>query len=328
MPTYANNLFPEPISKGSRGGPRWNTGVTELDSGAAELVKRWPSPRWEYDVGVGLKNLDDLDDLNAFYLAVGTDQSFAYSDIQDFNSTTSGRGTKSTTHPLDQVIGVGDGTTASFQLIKTYTFANRTHVRNIRKPLSTASTFVSVDSSVRTNSTHYTLDINTGIVTFTGGNIPANGTTIRASYDFRVPVFFGAGFDYKIAHEQVKAGRVTSIPLIEDVSQNAATPEFPWLGDGSVQSITVSQPYSYAWGRAVTFIPTASFDITLPDINEYPTGGGPVFLFVNAATVATKTLTFRNKASGAAEFALPVLKTGIVGITIDSGVKKWLACGN
>lgn len=326
MPTYVNQLFPEDISKGSRGGPRWNTGYTELDSGAAELVKRWPSPRWEYDVGVGIKKLDDLDDLNSFYLAVGTDQSFAFLDIADNNSTASGRGTKSTTHPLDQVIGVGDGTTAAFQLIKTYTFGNRTFVRNIRKPVSGTVT-ISVDSSIRTGGTHYNLDTNTGIVTFTGGNIPAGGTTVRASYDFRVPVIFGAGFDYKISHEAYRAGRVLSIPLIEDVSQNAMTPEFPWLGGGSVQNISVSQPYSYDWGRAVTFIPTASFDITLPDVNEYPVGGGPVFLFVNAATSGTKTLSFRNKVSGSLEFPLAILKTAAVGIYIDSGTKKWLACG-
>lgn len=327
MPTYTNNLFPEEVSKGSRGGARWNTSVTDLDSGAMELVKRWPVPRWEYDVGVGLKSLDNLDDLNSFYLAVGTDQSFPYNDIQDFNSTTSGRGTVSTSNPLDQAIGVGDGTTATFQLIKTYTFGSRTFVRNIRKPVS-GSVTVSVNGVVRTAGTHYTLDTNTGIVTFTGGNIPPNTHVVRASYTFRVPVSFGAGFDYKISLDEFKAGRVLSIPLIEDVSQNAMTPEFPWLGDGRTVPVSVSQPYSYDWGRAVSFVPTASFDITLPDVNEYPVGGGPVFLFQNASIVATKTLTFRNKATSVAEFALPVLKCAVVGITNDAGVKTWIACGN
>ena len=162
MPAYVDEPFPLGVIKGSRGGPRMSMSVSELDSGVQERATRWPSFRWEYDVGVGLQNLDLLDLAYDHHLAVGPENSFPYKDPQDFTSAANNRAAPSTTNPLDQVLGIGDSTngtngTAVYPLLKLYTSGTRTYWRFIRKPKAGTIT-VSVAGTIKTLGTHYTVN--------------------------------------------------------------------------------------------------------------------------------------------------------------------------
>lgn len=328
--SYVNETFPQGVAKGSRGGPRMSLSVTELDGGGQERAKRWPSYRWEYDAGLGIKDLATLDSVYSHYLAVGPENSFPFQDPQDFTSRSDNRSDPVTTpgSSLDQIIAVGDGSTVTFQIIKSYTFGTRTYVRNIRKPQSGTVT-ISVGGVLKTLNTDYTLDTSTGVVTFLAGQTPGNGAVIRASYKFFVPVFYGKEFVYKTSIDAINAGRVPELPLVEDVGESALTPEFPYLGGGDTIAVSSNLLYDYNWGRSVFFVPNADgYSITLPDINELPFGG-PLFTFVNAATVATKTLTFKNRATGATEFTLAVTKGAMLFVRRDTGgARLWTALGN
>lgn len=320
-----NEVFPLGVAKGSRGGPRMSLSVTELDGGGQERAKRWSSYRWEYDAGIGIKTLADLDAVYAHHIAVGPENSFQFQDPQDYTSRSDNRSDPTTTpgSALDQIIGVGDAVNATFQLTKTYTFGSRSYIRNIRKPQSGTVT-VSVGGTIKTLNTDYTLDTSTGVIVFQAGQIPASTAVVRASFKFYVPVFYGKDFAYKTSVDAINAGRVPEIPLVEDVSSGALTPDFIYQGGGDTIPVSSNLLYDYAWGRSVFFVPTADgFQITLPDINDLPFGG-PAFTFINAATVATKTLTFKDRTSGATVFTLAVTKGAILYVRKDTGgVRVW-----
>lgn len=71
----------------------------------------------------------------------------------------------------DETIGVGDGTTASFQVGQTFNDSANPYFH----PWYTINSLViKVDGVTKTLTTHYT--VSNGLVTFTGGNIPTGGS--------------------------------------------------------------------------------------------------------------------------------------------------------
>lgn len=328
--SHVNEVFPQGVAKGSRGGPRMSLSVVEMDGGGQERAKRWPSYRWEYDAGLGIKDLATLDQVYHHHLTVSPENSFSFSDPQDFTSRSDNRSDPTTTPggSLDQVIGVGDGTNATFQLQKTYTFGSRSYIRNIRKPVS-GTVVVSVGGTLKTLGTDYTLDTSTGIIVFQAGQIPAGSAVVRASFKFYVPVFYGKDFAYKTSLEAINAGRVPEVPLVEDVLTNSLTPEFPYMGGGDTIPVSSNLLYDYNWGCAVFFQPSADgFVITLPDINDFPFGETPL-MFANIATSGPRTLTFKNRATAATEFTLAFNgKAAKLAVRNNAGARVWFARGN
>ena len=67
-----------------------------------------------------------------------------------------------------------------------------------------------------TAGTAFTCDTMTGLVTFAGTAVPANGQAITAGFEFDVPVRFDTD-DLEIDLSVFAAGEVPEIPLIEIV---------------------------------------------------------------------------------------------------------------
>ena len=86
--------------------------------------------------------------------------------------------------PVDQVIGTGDGTTATFQLSKTYGGIYAPYARPIVKP-DPGSVRVAVDEAKQDEGTEFTCDATTGVVTFLPGHIPAAGLAVTAGFRVR-----------------------------------------------------------------------------------------------------------------------------------------------
>ena len=63
--------FPANLSFGSVGGPERRTEVVTLTSGFEERNTPWAQSRRRYDAGVGLRSLDDVAALIAFFEARG-----------------------------------------------------------------------------------------------------------------------------------------------------------------------------------------------------------------------------------------------------------------
>jgi uncharacterized protein (TIGR02217 family) len=199
--------FPTAISRGATGGPERRTEVVVLGSGAEERNSRWANSRRRYNAGFGVKSLDDIDEVVRFFEERrGRLHGFRWKDHLDFKSCAP----QATISALDQVIGTGDGVTASFQLVKRYGSGLRDYLRIIAKPV--AGTVVVAVNGIAT--ADFTIDTSTGSVTIGIGSIPAVGASISAGFAFDVPVRFDTD-QLKINLASFAGGDIPDIPVVE-----------------------------------------------------------------------------------------------------------------
>ena len=202
--------FPTSISTGATGGPERRTDVVVLGSGYEERNSRWANSRRSYSAGYGVKSLDDLHSIIAFFEERrGRLYGFRWRDHSDWKSCAP----QDAPAAADQVIGVGNGTAVTFQLKKTYGGAHAPWVREIRKPVA-GTVIVAVDGAPQTPGTQFTVNAATGEVTFLAGHIPANGASVTAGFEFDVPVRFDTD-KLEISLSGFRAGAIPNIPLVE-----------------------------------------------------------------------------------------------------------------
>ena len=150
MTSFHEILFPLDVALKSAGGPERRTDIVSFGSGREARNARWAQSRRRYDAGYGIKTLDALQAVIAFFEERrGRLYGFRWRDRLDCCSATTGN----VVSPLDQVIGVGDGTTATFQLVKTYGSAFSPYARAIAKPVSGSVRVAVADSEVAAGST-------------------------------------------------------------------------------------------------------------------------------------------------------------------------------
>lgn len=202
--------FPTSISKGAHGGPERRTDIVTLGSGFEERNSRWADSRRSYNAGYGVKSLDELNAVIAFFEERrGRLHGFRWRDHADWKSCPPSRAPTA----LDQVIGTGDGTTAQFQLTKIYGASFAPWTRIVAKPVQ-GTVQIAVGGTPRTAATDYTLNAETGRITFLPGHIPAAGATITAGYEFDVPVRFDTD-KLEIDIQGLHHGAIPTIPIVE-----------------------------------------------------------------------------------------------------------------
>jgi uncharacterized protein (TIGR02217 family) len=184
MAAFHEVQFPPDISKGSSGGPSRLTDIVELISGFEERNATQAHSKRTYDAGLGLRHLDDLADVIAFWEArFGELYGFRWKDWTDFKSCKPGN----IPGFADQAIGVGTGAQTTFQIYKTYISGAYTYIRPIRKPVS-GSVRVGINGVQQLSG--WSVDTTTGILTFSVA--PGYGLVVTAGYEFDVPVRFAA----------------------------------------------------------------------------------------------------------------------------------------
>jgi uncharacterized protein (TIGR02217 family) len=214
-PTYDATMFhetrfPTAISRASHGGPERRTDVVVLGSGAEERNARWADSRRSYNAGWGVKSLDDLHAVIAFFEERrGRLHGFRWRDPVDFKSCPP----EGAPTAFDQQIGMGDGITAGFQLAKTYGSAFNPWTRKIAKPVE-GTVLVAVGGAIQTPGLAYTVDHATGIVAFEPGHIPAADQPVTAGFEFDVPVRFDTD-RLEIDLQGFRHGAIPSIPIVE-----------------------------------------------------------------------------------------------------------------
>jgi uncharacterized protein (TIGR02217 family) len=207
---FHETRFPTAISRAAHGGPERRTDVVVLGSGAEERNARWANSRRAWNAGWGVKSLNDLHAVIAFFEERrGRLHGFRWRDPSDFKSCPP----EDTPTAFDQPIGTGDGMTASFQLKKTYGSAFNPWTRDITKPVA-GSVLVAVNGMVQTPATAYTADPATGLVLFLAGHIPSSGQAITAGFEFDVPVRFDTD-KLEIDIQGFRHGAIPSIPIVE-----------------------------------------------------------------------------------------------------------------
>lgn len=202
-------LFPLDIALKSAGGPERRTDIVAFGSGREERNARWAHSRRRYDAGYGVKTLDALQEVVAFFEERrGQLYGFRWRDRLDHSS---GALAASVT-PLDQLLS-GDETRTHYQLQKTYGSTYAPYTRAIAKPVP-GSARVAVAGVEMTNGTNFICDTATGIVTFLSGHIPAADAAVTAGFLFDVPVRFDTEY-LEVDLSAFAAGAIPKIPLVE-----------------------------------------------------------------------------------------------------------------
>ena len=210
MQSFHEVRFPEDVSFGATGGPERRNEIVALTSGREKRNLRFAQSRRRFDAGTGVRSLADLYEIVAFFEARrGSLHGFRFRDPFDMKSCPP----DAQPSAFDQFIGIGDGETATFQLVKWYGEGEDAYARQIRKPVA-ETVLVAVDGEVATEGDDFAVDATTGIITFAQGSVPGDGKEVSAGYEFDV----AARFDterIEISLTAFSAGQIPSIPIVE-----------------------------------------------------------------------------------------------------------------
>lgn len=200
--------FPASLSFGSVGGPERRTEIVTLANGFEERNTPWAHSRRRYDAGLGLRSLDDVETLIAFFEArTGQLHGFRWKDWSDFKSCAP----SGSPGPEDQLIGTGDGVTTVFSLQKTYVSGLQSYTRPIRKPV-VGTVLVAVAEDPKIEGLEFSVNFETGEVSF---SLPPDlGTRVTAGFEFDVPVRFDTDF-IQTSVASFQAGDVPTVPIVE-----------------------------------------------------------------------------------------------------------------
>ncbi|WP_066798790.1 DUF2460 domain-containing protein [Sphingomonas soli] len=184
-------LFPIALGRDAEVAPETRTAIVTSAGGAETRNVEWAEARTHYDVGPGVRSEADIAELLGFFRArMGPARGFRLRDPFDWE----GEG---------ELIGVGDGVTTTFPLVRNYGGATR----RITRPVS-GTVRVSVDGE---ETEDFVLG-EAGMVTL--DEPPAEGSEVRASFVFDVPVRF-AEDRLTVSRATFLAGAAASVPLVE-----------------------------------------------------------------------------------------------------------------
>ncbi|MGO4173588.1 phage distal tail protein, Rcc01695 family [Bosea sp. TAF32] len=209
MADFHEVRFPTDVARGARGGPERQTQIVTLASGREVRNSRWAHSRRRYDAGLGVRSFDALAAVVSFFEERrGRLHGFRWRDQLDWKSSPPSREPAAT----DQIIGIGDGVAAAFQLCKIYGAGPSAYSRAIAKPCE-GTVQIALDG-VEQPAESFACDTATGRITFAPGSIPPPGATVTAGFAFDVPVRFDVdAIDVDLS--AFEAGEIPRIPVVE-----------------------------------------------------------------------------------------------------------------
>ncbi len=151
----------------------FRTLTTKHEDGSLQVRQQWQYPLHQFEIGVKISDKDSfsqISDLWNFYKGIGGAAGFfLWKDLHDFSVQ-------------NEIIGYGDGETKTFQLCKTYTYpynSTETAAIKISKKYIVADTEeIKIGIIAQSRNTDYTIDNDTGIITF--ASAPINEAIITA----------------------------------------------------------------------------------------------------------------------------------------------------
>lgn len=211
IPAYR---LPEGIERGSKFGPTFRNVIQEAISGNEQRFAQWTKCRGVGDLSYGLLRSDDPLGSYVAILALwrahfGSLYPFRFRDWSDYTAT-------------DELFANGDGSTTSFQLVKTYdpsqillgSPGTLFYVRSITLPTGTPT--IKIDGVTKTPGVDYNIIDNAGIVGFTSA--PAGGTNLTWTGQFDVPVRFDID-QLPVVLNEADLAAISSIPIKEVIGE-------------------------------------------------------------------------------------------------------------
>ncbi|TWI37087.1 DUF2460 domain-containing protein [Paracoccus sulfuroxidans] len=200
--------FPANLSFGSVGGPERRTEIVMMTNGHEERRTPWAHSRRRYDAGLGLRSLDDVAGLIAFFEArAGQLHAFRWKDWADYKSSAPAAAPGF----LDQEIGTGDGQQKEFRLRKAYASGPARYWRPILKPVE-GTVLAAVGSDQMREGVDFEVDLSTGVLRFNAP--PEQGAMVSAGFEFDVPVRFDTD-RIAVSVASFQAGDLPQVPIIE-----------------------------------------------------------------------------------------------------------------
>ena len=209
MLAFDDVSYPLALGLDAKVAPEFSTSITITASGFERRTSVWGNALLRFDVGPGVRSEADMGALIAFFRARrGAARGFRMTDPSDFSSN----GMTGTPTAADQPLGIGDGVTGSFPLVKCYgepgASGDCVQTRRITRPQA-GTVLVSLNGTPV--SAGWTL-ASGGMITFT--TAPAVGVQVSAGFLFDVPVRFELD-KIDVACTAFNASDVPSIPLVE-----------------------------------------------------------------------------------------------------------------
>ncbi len=203
MSAFHDVRFPLSIGLAARGGPQRRTEIVALASGREERNSPWAGSRRRWDAAPGVRSLDDVARLSAFFEARrGALHAFRFVDPLDHKSCLPSEDVAAS----DQVLGTGNGVETRFPLTKTYGDGETAWTRTITQPVD-GSVLVAVDGVA----VSFTLDPD-GVVVLDVA--PSPGASVTAGFRFDTPVRFDTD-QLEMSADGSGASQIASVPLIE-----------------------------------------------------------------------------------------------------------------
>lgn len=200
--------FPANLSFGSVGGPERRTEIVAMSNGHEERRTPWAHSRRRYDAGMGLRSLDDVAALIAFFEArAGQLHGFRWKDWADFRSCLPSM----VPSAQDQLLGTGDGVATVFALRKAYASGPARYWRPVAKPVP-GTVLVAVGGVELRAGVGYEVDGATGLVSLAAP--PPVGAEVTAGFEFDVPVRFDTD-RIAVSVASFQAGDLPQVPVIE-----------------------------------------------------------------------------------------------------------------
>jgi uncharacterized protein (TIGR02217 family) len=208
MAAFHEVPFPLSLALGATGGPERRTEIVTLANGREERNSPWAGSRRRWNVGVGVRSLDDLHLLITFFEARRARlHGFRWRDPVDWKSCAPSAEPAAT----DQLLGVGDDAETEFQLVKRYESGGEAVERAIVKPAA-GTVRVAVDGIELTPGVGFAVDVTTGLISLT---TPAAALApVTAGYEFDTPVRFDVD-RLDVSREAFGAGAVPDAPVVE-----------------------------------------------------------------------------------------------------------------
>ena len=208
--TFVNTRLSDDVERGAQGGPQFSTTIFVSSSGHEKRNINWADTRGAWDIGYGIQTKADFSNvIDFFYARQGRAIGFRFKDWTDFEIVLAG----------GQQIGLGDDSTVIFQALKTYSSGGVTFSRDLTKLVS-GTVKVYLEAVLQTDPTDYTVDLNTGLITFVvahasiGGSGPSSEEIVSLEVEFDVPVRFDTD-QLDISAVTFDAASIPQIPIVE-----------------------------------------------------------------------------------------------------------------
>lgn len=206
MRDFDDVSYPLALGSGASVTPEFSTTIAVTASGFERRSSLWGNARLRFDVGPGIRSEAELGQLLAFFRARrGPARGFRLRDPTDFSSG----GMVGQPEAFDQLLGIGDGVTSRFALVKLFgENGDAAQMRRITRPVPGSVRIALGNGELLAG---WSLEEG-GIVRFMVP--PAPGIEVRGGFLFDVPVRF-AEDRLEISGHGFAAGEVPSVPVVE-----------------------------------------------------------------------------------------------------------------